>query len=125
MIEQRLEGSVAIGATVFLLFGAAGLTQIVPSARDTSFDFSKSYTVWAQGNDGSCLYAVYDVYVKRAELKQALLAYPQKERGIELLVNKNTPTKCVIFFNKAAAKAGFPRYRARLVHDGDRAALHP
>jgi hypothetical protein len=116
--------AVGVGTTVFLLFNAVGLMQVVPSNRTASFDFNGSYAVWAQGG-GSCLYAVYDVYVKRAELKQALLGYPDKARGVEFLVNKDTPAKCVVIFDKAAAKAGFSHSRARLVTSRDRAALHP
>lgn len=116
-----------MGGGVFslLLFMGIGLIQVAPLTPTASFDFSKSSLVWAQGNDGSCLYVVRDLYLRRSAMKQALLSYPRKDLGIEFIVNPSTAAKCKSFFEKAASNAGFVHYRVRQATDRDRAGLIP
>jgi hypothetical protein len=89
-------------------------------------DFSKSYQIWSQGNDGRCGYVVGDVYVNASQLRRALEADVHKEYGVEFLTSPQTPPRCVENVRRASKLAGFTLFRARpLTKQDENAAVPP
>lgn len=94
--------------------------QIALNSAIASFDFSRSYVVWATTAEGQCIYFLTDAGEEAKELTETLKRNYDANKGIEILTSDNTPNHCIARARKAVRNAGFTHFRVRRGTDADR-----
>lgn len=91
-----------------------------PAATSESFDFSRSYAIWAGSDHGRCQYFVTDAGESARQITDTLRRNYRAAAGIEVLTDRDTPIHCAADGVRAAKKAGFQHVRTRPGTEADR-----
>jgi hypothetical protein len=109
------------------LIVAVSLLTLTPGtiARGDATSPAQPYTLWLQGEAYPCSYAVGDVFVQAADLRQILPGEAKHFHSLELLTGHTPPAACVNEVREISRQAGFTSFTAREITASDRAALVP
>jgi hypothetical protein len=119
----RLSTLAAAGAA-FLLATACGRNESRPALPKLAFDFSGSYSLWVDEQEGHCRYWLTHVGLGPNQLLESLRTY-NAASGVEILTEASTPQRCIAEARQVATKAGFRHVRVRKNTPGDRPPALP